>query len=344
MRSTLGVLGCWLAGCGGGGSGTLADAAPDTPAPPPWWQPQDVDAKDWDIQLSGNPSLVVDPSKIDVSAPRVMYDLDLWALVPSPTTLDYGDGDPVMVPAGVLAGTIAQLHARTPSTIVICHVETGALELNRPDARKFPGYLADTTKIPDNPDAIPTPPVTGNPAANSVIGWSITTPIERRLDIREASRARWIAIMFKRFDLAKQIGCDGVEPERNQVPDSGTGFPSITAPESYSWYAELANQGHMRMLSTGMKNGILLGGQPDEEAPMFDWLMVERCGEGGDCGLARPFVNLHKPVFAIEYPTDSEGMPQTMAVVCGTQQTAQIVDGLIKDLALTKSVRMPCSP
>ena len=329
------ALACWLAGCGGGGGGGGVanpgiDASPDSPPPPPWWQPRgNGEAKNWDIQLSPAAGAV------DVSVQRVMYDLDLWALVPAATVLDYGDGDPVTVPKGALPDTIARLHATTPPTIVICHVETGALELNRPDARKFPGYINPPSAIPDNP---------ASPAAGSVIGWGLATPNERRLDVREASRARWISIMFKRFDLAKQIGCDGVEPERNQVPltDNTTGFPALTAAESYSWYAELAKQGHQRMLSTGMKNG-LAAGQPDYEAPMFDWLMVERCAEGQECDQTRPFVNMDKPVFEIEY-SDTYATAAAQTAACTVLQTAQIVEGLIKDFPPTKNVRVPCSP
>jgi len=329
------VLASGLAACGGGSSNPAVDASPDAPGPPPWWQPKVGEAKNWDIQLG---------APIDVSAPRAMYDLDLWALVPSPTTIDYGDGDPVMVPAGALAGTIAQLHARTPSPIVICHVETGALELTLPDARKFPGYNADPTKIPDYPAAPAPNTVAGNPAPGSVIGWHVVTGTKRWLDIREASRAKVVPIMFKRFDLAKQIGCDGVDPDRNQVFQFTSGF-SPTGFDSYSWYGEVAKQGHARKLSTGMKNGHTLPDQPDMEADKFDWLMVERCGEDQLCDLTRPFINLMKAVLAIDYDHDiTTGAPQSSIVVCNQQGLAMIADGIVKDALLTSKVRMQCIP
>src|SRR5262245_50972397 len=113
------IAGVVLASCGGP-TQPAGDAAVDMTPAPPWWQRKVCEAKDWDIQLA---------APIDVSAPRAMYDLDLWALVPAQTSIDYGDSDPVTVPAGALAGTLAQLHARTPRPIVICHVETGLLEL-----------------------------------------------------------------------------------------------------------------------------------------------------------------------------------------------------------------------
>lgn len=296
-----------LAGCGGGG-GHGADAAVDAMGPPPWWQPKVGEAKNWDIQLSGT---------IDVSMPRLMYDLDLWALVPAPTMLDYGDGSPVTVPAGALAGTIAQLHARTPPAIVICHVETGALEMNRPDARKFPSG------------------VTGDAVPGLMMG--------KFLDVSAAGRAKWAAIMFKRFDLAKQIGCDGIEPAHNDVQSYISGF-TISADDSYSWYAEVSKQGHDRKLSTGMKDGDLLGGQIDASADKFDWLMIERCGEFQTCDTVMPFLSVQKAVFAIDYNRDVDGNVQASDVVCQNQRIPGIADGIFKDVALTSGVRVSCSP
>jgi len=296
-------------GCGGGHSNPPADAAIDA-GPPPWWQPRLGEAKNWDIQLSGT---------IDVSTPRLMYDLDLWSLVPSPTMLHYDDGTSVMVPAGALAGTIAQLHARTPATIVICHVETGALEMGRPDAGKFPA-AAIGGAVPEIPGA-------------------------QFLDISAAGRATWSSSMFKRFDLARQIGCDGVEPSHNDVGVYvGTGF-TIPTEESYSWYAEVAKQGHDRNLSTGMKDADFVSGAVDSGADKFDWLMIERCGEpDGNCSAARAFTDLNKAVFAIDYDVDSDGNMQTSTTVCANQVTSRIQDGLFKDVALTASVRTECDP
>jgi len=318
-----------LAGCGGGSSKPPVDASDPGPK---WWQPKIGEVKNWDIQLT---------APFDVSAPRVMYDLDLWAVVPSPTMLDYGAGEPVMVPAGKLAGTIAQLHARTPSTIVICHIDTGALDLSLPDAPKFPGYMADPTKIPDNPDSPAPGTVKGDPAAGSVIGWSLGIAGKRLLDLRAASRAQWMPIMLKRFDLAKSIGCDGIEPAYNDGAAYSSGF-MIPTEDSYSWYAEVATQGHDRLLSTGMKNGDTINAVNEVQAPNFDWLMLERCGELLTCDTARPFVSLEKAVLALEYNTNSDtGAAQDPAAVCMNQKPF-IMDGLVKNVALTSQVRTQC--
>lgn len=318
---------CAQLGCADGGRALPDAPPPDAAPPPPWWQPKLGAAKNWDIQLSG---------EIDTSAARTMYDLELWDLVPAPTTITYDDKTTILVPAGKLAGKIDELHKRDPKPIVICHVETGILDLTLPDAPKFPGYVAPPGTIPDR----------APPAAGSVIGWRVGTSEKRWLDIRrdQASRDRLVPVLFKRFELAKQIGCDGVDPDRNLAAEftNDNGF-GVTADDSYAWFKELAKQGHDRMLSTGMKNGHNLGGQVDAVAAVFDWLMIERCAEAPNCEVARPFTDLDKEVFAIDYDHDLEGNAQASATVCAIENVARIVSGLYKDQALTKA-RTPCFP
>jgi hypothetical protein len=332
-----------LAGCGSSSNGNHPDAGIDGPVGPAWWQPKPGAAPNWDIQLA---------APFDVSAPRTMYDLDLWSLVPSQTTLDYGDNTPVTVPAGALAGTIAQLHARTPPAIVLCYVETGALDLNRPDAVKFPGYNADHTKIPDNPDPMSMSPgsVKGPPNSSSVIGWSVDTVDLRFLNTSQASRATLSPILFKRFDLAQRIGCDGIDPAHNATAPLATGFP-ITSDDSASWYAEVAQQGHARKLSTGMRNNVILPELISPGADQFDWLLLERCGELEaqqelGCDAARPFLNAQKDVFALDYNKTEDGSTQDPQTVCMPQMTESIPDGLFKDFPPTgnATIRQQCAP
>jgi hypothetical protein len=318
----LAVLGLG-AGCDNGKMHLHPEAGtrPDSPTVK-WWRPMPGTATNWDVQLA---------APFDVSADRTMYDLDLWAVTPA-TTIDYGDGDPVTVPAGPLAGEIAMLKARSPAPVIICHVLTGAVRLTDPDARKFPGFEASP---PNRPDA---------PAANSVIGWS--TPAgddERFLDIREGSRAQFASLIWKRLDLAKQIGCDGVEADRNDMIMLDPGW-TISVTEQPSWFVEVAMQAHQRELSVGLKNGNTLPGQVDELASAFDWMMIERCGEFEDCDSARPMLNLQRAVFAIDYQNDIDGNPRTDAVSCARQIAAMINDGLVKDDALSSAYRHPCVP
>lgn len=325
MRLAVLPLAALLAGaCDNGKHHLHPEAGRDAP-PPPWWQPVLGSAKDWDIQLS---------PPFDLSVTRTMYDLELWDLVPAPTTIDYGDSMPVSVPAGQLAGKIADLHGR--GVKVICHVDTGAIRLSDPDASKFPGY--DATMVPDRPT---TP--TGS------IGWSIdpTDPDERYLDIRTATRSMWTAKMWKRLDLAKQIGCDGVDAAHNDSISSEdppySGF-LLTVADQNSWYAEVVKQLHMRELSAGMRNGNTLPDQVDMFADDYDWMIVERCGEFGDCDTTRPFIDKRRVVFAIDYASDIDGGANNETILCTRQQQAQISEGLVKDDAVSNAKRVPCTP
>lgn len=311
---TLGLAG---AGCDNNKSHAHPEAGPDSPAVDPWWQPEPGEARNWDVQVA---------APYDLTAQRAMYVLDLWALAAA-TSLDYGDGDPVAVPAGALAGKIAELHAST--TVVVCRVRTGAIRLGDPDARKFPGFEASP---PDRPTA---------PAAGSVIGWSTTDPEERFLDIRAASRASWEALIWKRLDLAKQLGCDAVEADRNDMITSDPGF-AIPAADQLSWYEEVARQAHQRELSVGMKNGTTLG-IVGALADDYDWLLVERCAEFDDCDRTQEFTRIRKAVFAIDYENDVDGLPQPSSALCN-RISATEVDGLVKDDALSSTFREQCTP
>lgn len=317
----LGVVG---AGCDNGKMHLHPESGPDVPDVR-WWQPKPGETRDWDMQIR---------APFDVSAERSMYVLDLWSLVPSATMLDYGDGAPVTVPAGALAGKIAELHARANRPVVICHVAMGAIRLSDPDAMKFPGYAASP---PDRPDP---------PAAGSLIGYSTLDtlePDERFVDLRTASRATLSALMEKRLDLAKMIGCDGVEPDKVHNAQSDPGW-TISPTEQTSWFTDIAREAHERELSVGMKNGHTLAGQVDTLASRFDWMMIERCGEYQDCDQVRPFINLRHAVFAIDYTTDIDGLPQTSNGLCQEQTLAMIQDGIIKDPALSSASRQQCVP
>jgi len=326
MRRGL-VLAFVLAGCHQTASTPDGALAPDAAPPPPWWQPKPGDARNWDIQIH---------APFDISAARTMYVLNLWDVVPSAQTLDYKDNDPVTVPAGQLATAIAELHGRTPQAIVVCRIETGTLELAAPDARKFPGYEASP---PDMPTA---------PKAGSVIGWSTDTAGERYLDLGHIDL--WKTIMFERFALAKTIGCDAVLGDGNdtayaaQATGNTAGF-MFTLDDQNAWYRAIADDLHTRKLSAGMKDAAELPDQADMLAPVYDWILIQRCAEYQDCDGPRPFINLHKAVLDVDYQINAQqmtGIDPTIA--CPRQLQAMIDDGLVKDEALSKTFRYQCLP
>lgn len=300
--------------------------APPPDGPPPWWQPVPGEAADWDIQLAASP--------FDVSTPRAMYTIDLWDAVPSVQTLDYGDGTPVTVPAGANAGVIAQLQGQTPPAIVVCHVGTGAIRLDDPDAVKFRGYTATP---PDRPDPL---------ATGSVIGWSTPDggPNERFIDIHETSRDAVVPLIAKRIELARAIGCDAIAAMHNDLHvyqnpgDAGHGFAEVMREEYMSWSRELATRAHAVELSIGPRTKSEIG--IDELSMTYDWMMTDRCAEYENCTKVQEFINKQKAVFAIEYKLDEDGNPNTTTILCSKLGT--IRDAIFKTAALDSTAPERC--
>lgn len=298
------------------------DGSPDA-YKPPWFYPAPGEVKNWDIQLA---------APYDFATARAMMVVDLWAVVPSATTITYDDASTVSVPAGVQPAAIATLKAA--NTTVICQVGTGAMKLTDPDAMKFPGYEANP---PNRPTPVPT---------NSSIGWSttLTDANERFVDFRIAGAA---AVLKKRIAFAKQIGCDGILAYRNDAasfiaPDPVThGFSEITSMEETDWIVAVAKAGHDLMISVGGRGG---HGAPNvgEINNDYDWLMAERCAEVGDCDLARPFTSVYRAVFGLDYDLQDDGTtPNSLTGVC-QEWANNMVDGVMKTANLDGGFRMVC--
>jgi hypothetical protein len=172
-------------------------------------------------------------------------------------------------PGETNAGIVERLHAR--GKVVICYLDTGAWESYRPDAARFP---------------------------RSVIGSPTGWEGERWLDIRRSAWPRFAPIVWRRLDLAKRLGCDGVEPDQNNPVGNDPGFP-ITLVDQKAWYLEVARQAHRRGLSVGMKNGIEVVDADTVRA--FDWALNEECFQYDECEVMSRFVDAGKAVFQVEY-------------------------------------------
>ncbi len=300
-------------------------------AAPPYWKPKPGEAADWDIQLN---------APFDLSAPRAMYALELWDVIPDARSVDYGDGTPLMVPAGAQRTAIADLKARPGPPIVVCHLGAGTIRLDDPDASKFPGFAASP---PNRPDPV---------ASGSVIGWSIsdTDANERFLDIRDP---RVAPLILKRIELAQQIGCDAIAAKDTDLPayqsegSLGHGFgpvgeETISLVQYRQWSEDVAAHAHTLRMSAGIRNKSKLAG--DDLAAAYDWAIVERCAEYElrFCDAGRPFINANKPAFAIEYDQTEEGDPNDPTALCSDLDAARIEDGIIKNAALSSAYYMRC--
>lgn len=284
---------------------------------PTWWQPRPGEVTNWDWQLT---------EPYDLSERRAMYDIDLFDLAPAGSELRYPDGSEVKVPAGPLAGKIEELHARTPRPVVICYLDTGAYEHYRPDARLFPGYHDRLADIPNRPH---------RPEPGSVIGRDTGWNGERWLDIRKSSWDSFAHLIWARLDLAKRIGCDGVEPDQNNPLDNDPGFP-VRLSDQHAWYREVARQAHARGLSVGMKNGHDQPGSAAALVDSFDWALPEECVQFDECKELRAFTRNGKAVFAVDYRRSVDP-----AAACRVHRRYHL-DGLVKGEPPTAGYRKQC--
>ena len=136
-------------------------------------------------------------------------------------------------------------------------------------------------------------------------GW----PGERWLDIRSQNVR---AIMERRLDLARQKGCDGVEPDNIDGWTNDTGFP-LTAQDQLAYNRFLAAAAHSRGLAIGLKNDLE---QADKLVGDFDFLLLESCFEYEECADSAPFIRSGKPVFDVEYDMDAARDPERFGQLC----------------------------
>ncbi len=117
---------------------------------------------------------------------------------------------------------------------------------------------------------------------------------EKWLDIRDSSLE---PIMVARLDLAKDKGCDGVEPDNMDNYTNDSGF-SLTAEDQLAYNKFIASAAHERSLSVGLKNDL---DQIVELEPFFDFSVNEECHFYNECEMMQPFIDAEKPVFHVEY-------------------------------------------
>jgi hypothetical protein len=164
------------------------------------------------------------------------------------------------------ADVVEELHRRGRKAV--CYIEVGAAEEFRDDHRDWPADLL------------------GKPN-----GW----PGERWLDIRDPARLE--PVLGKRFDMCRDKGFDGVEPDVMDHFANDTGFP-ITAAHQLAFNRFVARLAHDRGLSVALKNDV-------EQIPQlvgdFDFAVNEECAAYRECAKLSPFIEAGKAVLHAEY-------------------------------------------
>ncbi len=103
--------------------------------------------------------------------------------------------------------------------------------------------------------------------------------------------------MVDRMQLAKEKGCDGVDPDNVNGYENDTGF-DLTYEDQLDYNTFIAEKAHKLGLLVGLKNDL---NQIEDLVDYFDFSVNEECHQYNECDLLMPFVEEGKPVFNIEY-------------------------------------------
>ena len=164
------------------------------------------------------------------------------------------------------ANVVSQLHAAGRKAV--CYIDVGTWENWRSDAQSFPAVVKGASN-----------------------GW----PGERWLDIRRIDILG--PIMTTRFQMCKNKGFDGIEPDNIDGYTNSTGFP-LTYMDQINYNTFIANTAHQLGLAVALKNDV---DQVQDLLASFDFMIDEQCFQYNECSLLMPFIDAGKPVFEVEY-------------------------------------------
>jgi hypothetical protein len=132
--------------------------------------------------------------------------------------------------------------------------------------------------------------------------------------------------MTARIQLAKNKGCDAVEPDNvdayshdDEISCSDQACWGITAADQLAYNRWLADTAHANCLGIALKNDI---DQVTQLAPYFDFAINEECQRFQECGVYKTsFVAQNKAVFNAEYRVDGGGDTTYWTSCTGTGST-----------------------
>ncbi len=188
---------------------------------------------------------------------------------------------------------------------VICYFSAGSYEAWREDADDFTAALK----------------------GKKMDGWD-----ELWLDI---SNENLRPIMSRRIALAKEKGCDGVEPDNVDGYTNDTGF-NLSYAQQLQYNIFLAKEAHSLGLSIGLKNDLF---QIDDLIKYFDFALNEQCHKYNECSMLSTFTRANRAVFNAEY---SENYIVDRDSFCQTSRIEKL-QTLLLPLELDDSFRYSCS-
>jgi hypothetical protein len=193
---------------------------------------------------------------------------------------------------------------------VICYFSAGSWENWREDKDDFP------------PQSI----------GKTMDGWED----EKWLDISNEALQE---VVKSRLELAKQKGCDAVEPDNIDGYTNDTGF-ALTYEDQLKFNIFLSQEAHQRGLAIALKNDLE---QIEDLVDYFDMAVNEQCYEYNECAMYEPFVNANKPILHVEYDTKYITNQQERASLCKSLQAQGLLfQTLFLPLDLDDTFRFTC--
>ena len=171
------------------------------------------------------------------------------------------------------AQIISNIHEKNTDNRVICYFSAGSSEDWREDNSQFEdGDMGD-----------------------GLDGWAG----ERWLKTSSPNVRR---IMEARLDMAKEKGCDGVEPDNVDGYSNENGL-GLTKEGAIDYMKFLSKAAHDRNLAIGLKNA---GGIIPDVIDHVQYSVNEQCHLYNECETFQAFIEQGKPVFHVEYPKGDE--------------------------------------
>jgi|GEM_PF-970208 len=194
---------------------------------------------------------------------------------------------------------------------VVCYVESGDWASGRPDAGDYaPAILGR------NIDGFPDEKFVNITAIDSPAGPTGKT-------LRQ--------IMMARLDRAKEKGCEGIEPDLDDLHTYTTGF-TITQAKQVAFNKLMIEAAHARGMSMGLKNGADPDGTFNQQmlTAGADWVINEECNQYDECAGYKQFITAGRAVFQVEY-LDNQKVPYAGASGSCAKNNAANFDGIVKD-------------
>lgn len=282
--------------------------------PSGWWKPPQNTKWQW-VLGGGITTSTANLARFE------MYDIDLTDAIPQNMTQEVvwanGERRTVTWEQGSNGAKFTALKAAGKK--VICYMDIGAYETYEPDADLFPGTWSNNNTrngVPYNgPTAYANIDVIGGDSEDSAGG---IFEGEFWLDIRESSWQYWTPIMWARLEVAKRIGCDGVEGDQINSYGNDNSFGSTEA-ISLRLYREYYYQAHLRGLTAISKNGVEITGQQVTTPSNIsyctpanmcvpDGILNEECQQYGECSDLDPATTKGLWVGQVEYRGNATGV------------------------------------